>query len=84
MTITMTSKNQITLPKRIVDALRLHRGSLFDVKVNNSRIELVPLEVTEKKFTAEDFKRLNKLVSKEKKKGAAKVTQDYINSITKS
>ena len=84
MTITMTSKNQITLPKKIVDALRLHRGSLFDVKVNNSRIELVPLEVTEKKFTVEDFKRLDKLVQKEKKKGATKVTQDNINSITKS
>lgn len=84
MTITMTSKNQITLPKKIVDALRLHRGSLFDVKVNKSRIELVPLEVSEKEFTAEDYKRLDKLVKKEKTKGAVKVTQSYINNITKS
>ncbi len=82
MTITMTSKNQITLPKKIVDALRLRRGSLFDVKVNHSRIELVPLEVSERKFTAEDFKRMDRLVKKENKKGATKVTLDYINGIS--
>ena len=83
MTITMTSKNQITLPKKIVDALRLHRGSLFDVKVQANRIELVPLEVSEKEFTAEDYKRLDRLVKKEKK-SAKKITQDYINNIIKS
>ena len=83
MTITMTSKNQITLPKRIVDALRLHRGSLFDVKVQSNRIELVPLEVSAKEFTMEDYKRLDKLVKKERK-SAKKITQDYINNITKS
>ena len=82
MTITMTSKNQITLPKKIVDALRLHQGSLFDVKVQSNRIELVPLEVSEKEFTAEDYKRLDRLVKKERK-GAKKITQDYINNITK-
>ena len=84
MTITMTSKNQITLPKKIVDALRLHRGSLFDVNVKSNRIELVPLEVSEREFTNEDYKRLDKLVKKEKKNGATKVTQFYINNITKS
>lgn len=83
MTITMTSKNQITLPKKIVDALRLHRGSLFDVKVDNNRIELVPLEISEREFTAEDYKRLDKLVAKEKKKGAKKITREYINNIAK-
>lgn len=83
MTITMTSKNQITLPKGIVDALRLHRGSLFDVKVQSNRIELVPLEVSAKEFTSEDYKRLDRLVKKERK-SAKKITQDYIDNITKS
>lgn len=83
MTITMTSKNQITLPKKIVDALRLHRGSLFDVKVQSNRIELVPLEVSAKEFTSEDYKRLDRLVKKERN-SAKKITQDYINNITKS
>jgi len=84
MTITMTSKNQITLPKGIVDALRLHKGSLFDVKVKSNRIELLPLEISERKFTDEDYERLDSLVQKEKKKGAKKVTSEFINSITKS
>jgi AbrB family looped-hinge helix DNA binding protein len=84
MTITMTSKNQITLPKRIVDNLHLNKGALFDVKVNRNRIELIPLEVTEKTFTEEDFKRLDLLVKEEKKKGAKKVTREFIDSITKA
>lgn len=83
MTITMTSKNQITLPKGIVDALRLHKGSLFDVKVRSNRIELLPLEIAEREFTDEDYERLNRLVQKEKKKGVKKVTSEFINNITK-
>lgn len=83
MTITMTTKNQITLPKKIVDTLRLHKGSLFDVRVTRNRIELVPLEVTEKSFSQEDFKRLDNLVKEEKKKGAKKVSPDFINNITR-
>ena len=84
MTITMTSKNQITLPKRIVDALRLRKGSLFDVKVSHHRIELVPLEVSQREFTDADYARLDRLVKKEKKKGFKKATTEFINGITKS
>ena len=80
MTITMTSKNQITLPKRIVDALRLHRGSLFDVKVKSNRIELVPLEVQEREFSDEEYEKLERLYQKEKS-SAKKVTNKYIESI---
>lgn len=80
MTITMTSKNQITLPKKIVDALRLHRGSLFDVKVQSNRIELVPLEVQEREFSDEEYEKLERLYQKEKS-SAKKVTKKYIASI---
>lgn len=78
----MTTKNQITLPKKIVDTLRLRKGSLFNVRVARNRIELVPLEVTEKSFSEEDFKKLDTLVKDEKKKGAKKVTANFINNIT--
>lgn len=84
MTITMTSKNQITIPKGIVDALRLHKGSLFDVKVKSHHIEIIPLDVQPMEFTDEDYERLERLVQKEKKKGAKKVTPEFIKSITKS
>lgn len=80
MTITMTSKNQITLPKRIVDTLHLHRGSLFNVKVQSNRIELVPLEVQEREFSDEEYEKLERLYQKEKS-SAKKVTKKYIESI---
>lgn len=80
MTITMTSKNQITLPKGIVDALRLHKGSLFDVKVKFNHIELLPLDVQPMEFTDEEYQKLEKLYQKEKG-SAQKVTKKFIASI---
>ena len=80
MTITMTTKNQITLPKRIVDALHLHRGSLFDVNIKANRIELVPLEISERQFTNEEYQKLEKLYQKEKN-SARKVTKKFIKNI---
>ncbi len=80
MTITMTTKNQVTLPKKIVDALRLHKGSLFDIKLSKNHIELVPVETKEKEFTEEDYKRMDKLFQKEKST-AKKVTKEFINRI---
>ena len=80
MTITMTSKNQITLPKRIVDTLHLHKGSLFDVKVDRDRIELVPLDVQPRELTDEEYKKLERLYQKEKG-SAKKVTKKFIESI---
>ena len=81
MTITMTTKNQITLPKKIVDALHLRKGSLFNIKVSRNRIELIPLEAQEKEFTDEEYEKLEKLYQREK--GSAKrVTKKFIDSIT--
>ena len=82
MTVTLTTKNQLTLPRKIVNALRLHKGSLFDVRLSHNRIELIPLEIKEREFTDEEYGKLEKLYQKEK--GSAKrVTKKFINSITK-
>lgn len=80
MTITMTSKNQITLPKKIVDALDLDKGAMFDIRVTGNKIQLVPLEVSEKVFTDEEYKKLDALVKSQKGK-AKKVTKEFINNI---
>jgi AbrB family looped-hinge helix DNA binding protein len=80
MTITMTSKNQITLPKKIVDALRLRQGSLFDINVKANHIELVPLEVSQREFTNAEYEKLEKLYQKEKG-SVSRVTKTYINGI---
>jgi AbrB family looped-hinge helix DNA binding protein len=80
MTITMTSKNQITLPKKIVDTLRLRRGSLFNINIKSNRIELVPLEVSKREFTDAEYEKLEKLYQREKG-SAQKVSKTYIDRI---
>ncbi len=76
----MTTKNQITIPKKIVSALDLDKGAMFDISVEDNKIQLIPVEVVEKVFTDEEYKKLNKLVKKEKGK-AKKVTKEFIDSI---
>ena len=68
MTVTMSEKHQITIPKKIADVLRLRKGSLFDVQVRGSKIELIPLEAKEKEFTEEDYNRMDRLFEKERGK----------------
>jgi len=80
MTITMTSKNQITLPKKIVDALRLSKGALFDITVKSDHIELVPLEVAKREFSDAEYEKLEQLY-KQEKGSAKKLTKSYINKI---
>jgi len=80
MTITMTSKNQITIPKTITDALGLQKGSLFDIHIHRNKIEIVPLEVTEKVFTEEQYQKLDKL-SKAQKSSEKKVTKAFISQL---
>jgi len=82
MTITMTSKHQITIPKKITDALGLRRGAMFDIVVSKDKIELVPLETREKVFTDEEYKKLEVLSMKEKGK-EKRVTKQFINSLKK-
>ena len=80
MTITMTEKHQITIPKRIAETLGLTKGSLFEVGVRRNRIELVPVEVKEKEFSEEEYAKLDKLVREEKGK-AVRVTKAYIRRL---
>ena len=80
MTITMTEKHQITIPKRIAETLGLTKGSLFEVGVRRNRIELVPVEVKEKEFSEEEYAKLDKLVREEKEK-AVRVTKAYIRRL---
>ena len=82
MTITMTEKHQITIPKRIAETLGLGKGSLFEVGVYKNRIELVPVEVKEKEFSEEEYAKLDKLVREEKGK-AVRVTKAYIRRLKK-
>ena len=82
MTITMTAKHQITIPKKITDALGLEKGAMFRVAVANDKIELVPLETREKVFSEEHYKKLESLSMEEKGK-EKRVTKKFINTLKK-
>ena len=80
MTITMTAKHQLTIPKKIADVLSLKKGAMFDVLVRHNRIELVPLEIVEKTFTDAEYGRLDALTAAER--GQEKpVTRAFIHAL---
>ena len=82
MTITMTSKNQITIPKKITAVLGLRKGALFNIEVARNRIELIPLEIREKAFTAQEYHQLEALSRREK--GLEKrMTKEFIGHLKK-
>ena len=68
MTITMTAKHQITIPKKITNALGLKKGSMFDIEVSKNGIELIPLEIKERVFTEAEYVKLEALALREKGK----------------
>lgn len=66
MTVTMSEKHQVTIPSKIARALDLKKGSLFSVELLDRRIELIPVEIREKKFTKEQYRKLDKLRAQER------------------
>ena len=80
MTITMTGKNQITIPKKFVKALQLTEGALFDIKIDGNGFKIIPLETTERTFTDEEYVKLEKLYQKEKHL-AKPVTKEFIKNL---
>ena len=82
MTITMTSKHQITIPKKLAVVLGLGEGSMFDVRISRNRIELIPLETKTKEFTEKEYEKLEALAAEEKGK-EKRVTQKFIGRLKK-
>ena len=80
MTITMTAKNQITIPKKVTNALGLRSGSMFEVEFSKDGIELIPLETKERHFTDEEYAKLETLASKEKGK-EKRATKKFIGNL---
>ena len=76
----MTSRNQITIPKKIADAMNLKMGSIFDVRINRNKIEIIPLEFKEREFTDEEWKKIESLSVKEIGK-EKKVTKEFIDNL---
>lgn len=82
MTIAMSAKHQVTIPSKIARVLDLKRGSLFNVELNGGRIELIPLEVQEKKLSRAEYRKLDKLLAQEKEP-REKVTDAFIDKVRK-
>jgi AbrB family looped-hinge helix DNA binding protein len=80
MTITLTAKNQITIPSKIAKTLGLKKGALFTIGVHKNKIELIPVEIREKVFSPEVYSKLEALTAKEKGK-EKKITKSFINDL---
>ncbi len=80
MTITLTGKNQITIPKKLITAMHLAEGALFDIQLKGNRLELIPLETVEKVFSDAEYIRLENIYQKEKH-SAKKVTAKDIDKL---
>jgi len=76
----MTSKNQITIPKKVTTALGLRSGAMFEVEFSKGGIELIPLETKERHFTDEEYAKLEALAAREKGK-EKRVTKKLINNL---
>jgi len=77
MTVKMSEKHQVTIPKSISVMLGLEKGSLFTVTIKAGHIDLAPVELTEKKFTRKDYERMDKIAALEKGK-ERRVTKEMI------
>ena len=82
MTVVMTAKNQVTIPKKITNALGLGKGSMFEIEVSKNVIELIPLETKAREFTDEEYAKLEALAAKEKGK-EKRVTKSFILNLKK-
>lgn len=82
MTVIMTAKNQITIPKKITNVLHLEKGTMFEVRVSKNAIELVPVETKEIEFTEAQYQALEALAAREKGK-ERKVTKSLIKALKK-
>ncbi|MFH1665555.1 MAG: AbrB/MazE/SpoVT family DNA-binding domain-containing protein [Candidatus Omnitrophota bacterium] len=80
MTITLTAKNQITIPSKIAKALGLRKGALFTIGVHKNKIELIPVEIRKKEFSPEVYSKLEALTAKEKGK-EKKITKSFIKNL---
>jgi AbrB family looped-hinge helix DNA binding protein len=79
----MKTKNQITIPKKITNVLGLHEGDMFKIVVSGNSIQLIPLEVSERVFSKDEYIKLEALAKKEHGK-EKKVTDKLIKKLEKA
>ena len=69
MVIRMTSKHQVTIPKRICTAFDLKKGDVFEVHEEGHRIVMVPQEVIfEPKYPKADLEAAERALQKENRR----------------
>ena len=83
MTIIMKTKNQITIPKKITNVLGLHEKDMFKIVVSGNSIQLIPLKVSERVFSKDEYIKLEALAKKEHGK-EKKVTDKLIKKLEKT
>ena len=64
MNVIMKAKNQVTLPKKLTSILGIKEGDVFKVGVSGNKIQLIPLKVSERKFTKKISSKIKALTKK--------------------
>ena len=87
MTLTkLKTKNQLTIPQQIVNALNLHIDELFSVNIVDNYIKLTPVQV-EPRYTPDELQAIDRAVESQKGKGktlkTGKEFTKYIKKISK-
>ena len=80
----LKTKNQVTLPKEIVNKLHLKKDELFRVDIEKNYIKLIPVVVTPK-YSKDELKAIDKIVEKEKSKSkkikSASALSKYVKTL---
>lgn len=66
----LKAKNQLTIPKEIVNRLSLKPNGFFQVDIEHNYIKLIPVDI-EPRYTKEELDAIDRIVQREK--GGAKV-----------
>ncbi len=87
MTITkLKTKNQLTIPQKIVERLHLRLNELFAVDVEGNYIKLTPVKL-EPRYSAQELNTIERIVEQEKAKAKTfkpgKKFSRYVKKITK-
>ena len=82
----LKAKNQLTIPKEIVNRLCLKPNGFFQVDIESNYIKLIPVDI-EPCYTKEELEAMDKIVQKEKSVAKAikpgREFSRYIRKITR-
>ena len=80
----LKAKNQITLPKKIINCFNFRKDDLFQVEAEDNYIKLIPVEI-EARYSHGELESIDKIVKQKKSKAKTlKAGKEFTNYIAKA